>query len=49
VVAKVDADAGSRSFTNVASATASNAPSKQASAKVRSLPQKNVKPGGVTG
>jgi uncharacterized repeat protein (TIGR01451 family) len=49
VVAKVDADAGSRSFTNVASATASNAPSKQASAKVRSLPQKSVKPGGVTG
>jgi uncharacterized repeat protein (TIGR01451 family) len=49
VVAKVDADAGSRSFTNVATATASNAPSKTATAKVRSLPQKNVKPGGVTG
>jgi uncharacterized repeat protein (TIGR01451 family) len=49
VVAKVDADAGSRSFTNVATATASNAPSKTATAKVRSLPQRTVKPGGVTG
>jgi uncharacterized repeat protein (TIGR01451 family) len=49
VVAKVDGDAGSRSFTNVATATASNAPSKQATAKVRSLPQRSVKPGGVTG
>jgi uncharacterized repeat protein (TIGR01451 family) len=49
VVAKLDADAGSRSFTNVATATASNAPSKTATAKVRSLPQKSVKPGGVTG
>jgi uncharacterized repeat protein (TIGR01451 family) len=49
VVAKVDADAGSRTFTNVATATASNAPSRTANAKVRSLPQKAVKPGGVTG
>jgi uncharacterized repeat protein (TIGR01451 family) len=49
VVAKIDADAGSRSFTNVATATASNAPSRTANAKVRSLPQKSVKPGGVTG
>jgi uncharacterized repeat protein (TIGR01451 family) len=49
VVVKVDADAGSRSFTNVATATASNAPSRTASAKVRSLPQRKVKPGGVTG
>jgi uncharacterized repeat protein (TIGR01451 family) len=49
VVAKVDADAGSRKFTNVATATASNAPSRTAHAKVRSLPQKSAKPGGVTG
>jgi uncharacterized repeat protein (TIGR01451 family) len=49
VVARVDSDAGSRSFTNVASATASNAPSRTATAKVRSLPQKTQKPGGVTG
>ena len=49
VVAKVDADAGSRTFTNVATATASNAPSRTASAKVRSLPQKSQKAGGVTG
>jgi uncharacterized repeat protein (TIGR01451 family) len=49
VVAKVDADAGSRTFTNVATATASNAPSKTANAKVRSLPQQTQKPGGVTG
>ena len=49
VVAKVDADAGSRTFTNVATATASNAPSRTAKAKVRSLPQKSQKPGGVTG
>jgi uncharacterized repeat protein (TIGR01451 family) len=49
IVAKVDTDAGSRTFTNVATATASNAPSRTASAKVRSLPQKSVKPGGVTG
>jgi uncharacterized repeat protein (TIGR01451 family) len=49
VVANVDADAGSQKFTNVATATASNAPSRVASAKVRSLPQKKAKPGGVTG
>jgi uncharacterized repeat protein (TIGR01451 family) len=49
VVAKIDADAGSQHFTNVATATASNAPSKTANAKVRSLPQKKAKPGGVTG
>jgi uncharacterized repeat protein (TIGR01451 family) len=49
VIARVDADAGSRSFTNVATATASNAPSRTANAKVRSLPQKTRKPGGVTG
>jgi uncharacterized repeat protein (TIGR01451 family) len=49
VVAKVDADAGSQKFTNVATATASNAPSRTANAKVRSLPQKKAKPGGVTG
>jgi uncharacterized repeat protein (TIGR01451 family) len=49
VVAKINADAGSRTFTNVATATASNAPSKTAHAKVRSLPQKTQKPGGVTG
>ena len=49
VVAKIDADAGSRTFTNVATATASNAPSRRANAKVRSLPQKSQKPGGVTG
>ena len=49
VVARVDADAGSRTFTNVATATASNAPSRTAKAKVRSLPQKSQKPGGVTG
>jgi uncharacterized repeat protein (TIGR01451 family) len=49
VVAKIDSDAGSRTFTNVATATASNAPSRTAKAKVRSLPQKNQKPGGVTG
>jgi uncharacterized repeat protein (TIGR01451 family) len=49
VVAKVDADAGAQTFTNVATATASNAPSRTATAKVRSLPQRHVKPGGVTG
>jgi uncharacterized repeat protein (TIGR01451 family) len=49
VVAKINADAGSQTFTNVATATASNAPSKTANAKVRSLPQKTQKPGGVTG
>lgn len=49
VVAKINADAGSSTFTNVATATASNAPSKTANAKVRSLPQKAQKPGGVTG
>jgi uncharacterized repeat protein (TIGR01451 family) len=49
VVAKVDADAGTQSFTNVATATASNAKSVHASAKVRSLPQRKARPGGVTG
>ena len=49
VVAKVDADAGAQTFTNVATATASNAKSVQASAKVRSLPQRKARPGGVTG
>ena len=49
VVAKVDADAGSQTFNNVATATASNAPSRTANAKVRSLPQKKHRPGGVTG
>jgi uncharacterized repeat protein (TIGR01451 family) len=49
VVARVDADAGAQSFTNVATATASNAKSVHASAKVRSLPQRKVRPGGVTG
>jgi uncharacterized repeat protein (TIGR01451 family) len=49
VVAKVDADAGASSFTNVATATASNAKSVHASAKVRSLPQRKARPGGVTG
>jgi uncharacterized repeat protein (TIGR01451 family) len=49
VLAKIDADAGARSFTNVATATASNAHSVHATAKVRSLPQKAARPGGVTG
>ena len=45
VVAKVDADAGSRTFTNVATATASNAPSKTATprcARCRRRPRSRV-------
>jgi uncharacterized repeat protein (TIGR01451 family) len=49
VIAKVDADQGAKTFTNVANATASNAKSVRAQAPVRSLPQKKVRPGGVTG
>jgi uncharacterized repeat protein (TIGR01451 family) len=49
VVAKVDADAGQQTFRNVATATAANAPSKTATATVKSLPQRKVRPGGVTG
>jgi uncharacterized repeat protein (TIGR01451 family) len=49
VIAKIDADAGTRTLTNTAQATASNAPTVHASASVRSLPQKTAKPGGVTG
>jgi uncharacterized repeat protein (TIGR01451 family) len=49
VVAKVDSDAGAQTFTNVATAAASNAKSVEASAKVRSLPQRKARPGGVTG
>jgi uncharacterized repeat protein (TIGR01451 family) len=49
VVAHVDANVGSGSLVNVATATASNAPPKTAKAPVRAVRNQRVRAGGVTG